>query len=353
MLNKIKHLTYHSRVIKKRSKLIPKIAKGYFNTLVLKKTVLRTIELALLTECNSKCEMCYASKMKKNNDQYLSVSEYEKIWKQADRLGAFSVILSGGEPTLHKDFFDIVSVLDPKNSIIALVTNSLNLNEHFLKEAKKLGIETLHLSLDGTDPKINDKVRGTQGHFQKVMESIETAKKAGIAVYISTVVAHNGLDKMKEMVKFTKEKNIGIVFSLACVSGNWANSKDVLLTPEEWQEVQTYMRANPCIRSDWTINFSLKTECPGGREKLNISPYGDITGCGMNYVSFGNIRQEPLEIIWKRMGQFPAFKKRSKDCLIGADKNYIEKYIKPLSDMTVPVQIDKHPKNPIPLKDLD
>ncbi|MDD2855773.1 MAG: SPASM domain-containing protein, partial [Desulfuromonadaceae bacterium] len=93
--------------------------------------------------------------------------------------------------------------------------------------------------------------------------------------------------------------------------------------------------------------------CPAGREKLNISCYGDVTGCGMNYVSFGNVREEPLENIWRRMGNFPDFKRRSPDCLIGADPDYIERYIKPLAGMTVPVRIDKHPANPIPLEKLD
>src|SRR3989339_1150712 len=131
MIQKLKHFAYHTRVIKRRYKLIPKIVLGYAKTLLLGQSVLRTIELALLTECNSKCIMCYASKMKKEDDKYLSVEEYRNVWKQASRLGAFSVILSGGEPTLRKDLFDIISVMDPKNTIFALVTNSLNLNKSF------------------------------------------------------------------------------------------------------------------------------------------------------------------------------------------------------------------------------
>lgn len=113
------------------------------------------------------------------------------------------------------------------------------------------------------------------------------------------------------------------------------------------------MRDNPFIRSDWTINFSCKVECPGGREKIAISPYGEVTGCGMNYVSFGNVRTEPLVKIWKRMGQFYYFKKRSPDCLIGADLEYIEKYLHPLASVQeLPVRIDQHPKHPVTFGDL-
>lgn len=354
MIQKVRHFAYHTNVIKGgRYKLLFKIFSGYTRTLLLRQNVLRTVEFALVAECNSRCMMCYASKLKRDNEEYLTVEEYRNIWEQASRLGAFSVILSGGEPTLRRDLFDIISVMDPANTIFALVTNALNLNKNFLAELKRAGVRTIHFSLDGIDAETNDYIRGAPGHFQKVIESIAEAKKIGITVCISTVIRHNGLDKMKEMVRFARENRIGVVFSLACVSGNWADEKDVLLARDEWNDVQSYMKANPHIRSDWTINFSMRQECPGGREKIAVSCYGDVTGCGMNYVSFGNVRREPLEKIWRRMGNFSYFRRRSPDCLIGVNREYIEKYIRPLSGLNVPVQIDKHPTAPVSLEELE
>ena len=122
---------------------------------------------------------------------------------------------------------------------------------------------------------------------------------------------------------------------------------------EEWDYVQHYMKANPHIRSDWTINFSMRQECPGGREKVNISCYGDVTGCGMNPISFGNVRHEPLKKIWKRMGNFPDFKRKNPNCLTGADIDYIKKYIEPIAGHVIPVQIDKHPTSPMSLEELE
>jgi len=296
---------------------------------------------------------CYATKIKKEDDTYMTVDEYRDIWKQASRLGAFSVILSGGEPTLRKDIFDIIAVMEPENTIIALVTNSLNLNASYLADLKKSGVGTIHLSLDSTDEVTNDLFRGAEGHYKKVIEAIEEAKKLGMTVCISTIIMHNGVDKMKEMVRFATDHQIGIVFSLACASGKWSDAENTLLLPEEWEYVQQYMKENAHIRSDWTINLSMKQECPGGREKLSISSYGEVTGCGMNYVSFGNVREESLEKIWRRMCNFPDFKRRSRDCLIGADQEYIRKYIKPLSGLNVPVRIDKHPTNPISIEELE
>ncbi len=354
MFQKAKHFVSHSKIIKRNINLIPKIASGYYKTLVLKQNVLRTLELALLTECNSECVMCYATEMKREDDHYLTPEEYRNLWQQARKLGAFSAILSGGEPTMRKEFFEIVEALNPHDSIIGLVSNSSMLNRPFLKDLKKAGIETLHLSLDSLDEEKNDRIRGMPGHYRHVMYAIEEGKKQGFHVFLSTVIMRDGMDKMKEIVQFAMKNEIGVIFSLACVSGEWSQAKDVLLTDEEWKYVQNYMKKNNgIIRSDWTINLSMKTECPGGREKISVSPYGDIQGCGMNYVSFGNIREEPLERIWRRSCEFPDFKRRPTSCLIGADMDYIERYIRPLSGKTVPVQIDQHPTNPISFAELE
>lgn len=353
MFRSLGYFAGHAHIIKFRPRLIGRILNGYARTLLLGQTVLRTLELTLLSECNSKCVMCYAANIKRKEDRYLSVSEYADIWRQAQRLGVFSAILSGGEPTLRKDLLEIISVLDPHNSIIGMTTNASLLTPEYLRALKQAGLNTLHLSLDGLSPEVNDPIRGMPGHFDMVMAAIDNAKTAGIHVFLSTVVSHGALDKMREIVQFADAKQIGVVFSLACISGNWGEEKGVILTPDEWREVQAFMRVNPHIRSDWTINFSLRQECPGGREKLSISPYGEIMGCGMNYVSFGNVREEPLETIWRRMKAFPYFKERSPDCLIGARRDYIEAYIAPLAGKTVPVDIQNHPTHPIPYSKLD
>ncbi|MGA1865125.1 MAG: radical SAM/SPASM domain-containing protein [bacterium] len=311
------------------------------------------MELSLLAECNSNCVMCYAANTKRENDSYLSVEEYKNLWQQASMLGAFTVTLSGGEPTLRSDLFDIISVLDPGNTIVALVTNSLNLNEDFLKDLKSAGVGTIHFSLDGSNELDNDSFRRIPGHFKKVIESINIAKKQGFTVCLSTIIMHNGMDNMKEMVKLATETGTGIVFSPACLSGRLEKEKDVLLTRDEWEYMLSLMKSHSRIRCDFTINLSMRQECPGGREKIGVSCYGDVSSCGMNPISFGNIREESLQKIWRRMHNFPDFKKRTRDCLIAVDYEYIDKYVRPLLGSTVPVSIDRHPVNPISFEELD
>lgn len=347
LLEKAKHFAYHSSLIRRNWRTVPSIASGYFKTLVLGKTVLRTLELTVTADCNVECEMCYATRIKSKDKKPLTPEEYGGIWREAKALGAFSIIISGGEATIRKDLFDVLRALEPGRSMIALVTNSTMLSKSYLERLWENGVTILHLSLNSVDPEENDRVRDFDGHFNKVTEMIAEAKKVGFEVCLSTVVSHNGLDNMRRITEFADNSGVGIVYSLACPTGNWAGAREQLLTSEEWEEVDLYMTANPHIRSDWTINFTMKKECPGGREKVCISPYGDVMGCGMNFISHGNVREEPLEKIWRRMGQWGPFKKRSKKCLIAVDQEYLDEYLIPVAGADVlPVPVEKHPVHP-------
>ncbi|MBF0103105.1 MAG: radical SAM protein [Desulfobacterales bacterium] len=348
---KFLHFVRHSSILQKNINVLPRVLLGYFNTLILKKKVLRTIEFTVTADCNVNCEMCYASKIKQKDKNYLTPEQYHSIWKQAKKLGAFSIIISGGEPTTRKDIVEVIAALDPRNTIIAFVTNSIRINKAFLHKLKESGVNILHLSLNSVDEDENDRMRDYKGHLKHVMSIITVAKEMGFEVCLSTVVSHNGFERTKKLTEFAKKNNIGVVFSLACPTGNWAGARENLLTSNEWIHIDQYMKNNPYIRSDWTINLSLKTECPGGREKICISPYGDVMGCGMNFISHGNVLEEPLEIIWKRMGEWWPFKKCSKKCLIALDEEYLEEYLLPIAGSTIlPVRLDQHPIHPMSLE---
>jgi len=343
----------HSRLVLSMPAVLRRVLAGYFRTLALGRTVLRTIEVAVTPACNCKCSMCYASRIDQPGQQLLTPNEYHDIWQQAKRLGAFSVIISGGEPTVREDLLEVIEAFEPRKSLIAIVSNGIE-TSRFLQRFVDAGVTTLHLSLDSTDPATHDEIRGHKGNFEKTLTTIAKAKELGLNTYISTVIWHGDMGRMDEMVAFAERNEIGIVFSLACPMGEKAGCEDFVITDQEWQAVKKKMSENPHIRSDWTINFSCRVECPGGREKLAVSPYGEITGCGMNFVSFGSVREEPLEKIWRRMRKFPDFARRSGDCLIGADREYIRRYLLPLSEHPVlPVRVCDHPTNPVSFEELD
>ncbi|MBP7216607.1 MAG: radical SAM protein [Candidatus Omnitrophica bacterium] len=344
MIRSIKHSIRHAQLLLDRPGIASRVIAGYVKTLLLRKPVLRVVEFVVNYECQSKCVMCFASKNRKKGQIPLSPSEIGKIWKQAQQLGAVAAVLEGGEATLRKDLLEIITQLEGKRCICSLITNAIGLDKKDLLTLKQTGLSSICFSLDGADAPTNDRMRGFIGHFEQVMRCIDWCKEIGLNTYVAPTFYHGELLKIKKIIALALSKGAMISASTAVLSGKWAAQKDCKLDEAEWREVREILRQYPEVRFDWNINYSLKYECPGGREKICIGIYGDVYGCATNPVSFGNVRNEPLKNIWQRMHTFEPFRKRSPICLVSEDEDYIRTFIDPIADHEEhPVNIGDHP----------
>jgi MoaA/NifB/PqqE/SkfB family radical SAM enzyme len=74
-----------------------------------------------------------------------------------------------------------------------------------------------------------------------------------------------------------------------------------------------------------------------------VSAYGEVSPCDFSPLSFGNLRDEPLKAIWKRMVRHPAYKHRSSVCRMQSER-FRHFYIDPIPDnATLPYDINKLP----------
>lgn len=340
----VKHFCDHCDKIVKRPLFILNLFRGYFRTLILHKQLLRIVEFSITYTCNSNCKFCYATKFQKKDQEILSLHEIKDVWWQAKKLGAIAAIVTGGEPTTRPDFFEVIKILEPKKHLITLNTNAIKFDEQMAKELASLGLAVVAFSLDGDSPETNDPIRNHEGHFQKVMQGIELCKKYRIKPTICPTITKDRLYMMEKMAALAKTLETDMVIAPASTFGNLAGDFEKRLSKNDWNYVMDVFDRHPHLRGDWTLNYSMRVECPGGREKINISPYGEITACTLNQLSFGSVRQESLQEIWNRIRNFEFYKKRSKICLIGFDEEYQEKVIDPISNSEInPVSIFEHP----------
>lgn len=336
---------YYSRFVIKTPRIIPRVVSGYFKTIVLKKNVLRAVEIALTYDCNSKCSMCSCAKMHKKGESILSLSEIKSIGKEANKLGAVLFIITGGEPTLRKDLYEIIKALNPEKNIISIVTNGLVLNQKKIFKLKEAGLNTIEFSLESDVASENDAIRGVPGHFAKVMESIRYAKEAKLNVGLSMVVTHNNFKLFRKMVKFARKLDAFLLLVCAGIVGRWDSKNELRINDNDWKKIEKIIRANPFVRGDFSVNFSGKVGCPAGNERIYISSYGDVLSCALNQISFGNIRKESLEKIWHRITKFPYYKKRNCYCLRTLNNDYIKRYLDPIKLYpSEPISIFEHPE---------
>jgi len=332
-----------------RPGLIYKIARGYFNTIVLHKPVLKSIEFSITAQCNSNCEMCFARFYGDPKKRELSVEEVREVWLQAKRLGAIGSYLLGGEPMMRNDIFDILEVLETRKYFVGIVTNSLLLTDKSIKRLKKSGVTFLSFSLDSIDEKENDRLRGCPGHYKKVISAISLAKKYKFRTDISCLLSHSTLPNIEKFIAFALKLSVDYIApSVMVPMGKWAGNDKEVLNQNDWIYINNLIKEYPCLKFDFLQNLSGSQMCPGGIEKLAIGPYGDVMTCNVNPISFGNVRKESLDTIWRKIQCFKFFKLRRnyKNCVVAADKEYQERILKPISKIQYqPIFYLDHPNN--------
>jgi MoaA/NifB/PqqE/SkfB family radical SAM enzyme len=313
--------------IRYRPVLLAKIARGYFRTLILRRPTLRVCEFSITADCQSRCGFCYAAKFRRNGQQPLTVDEIRSTWIQAQELGAFCAIVFGGEPLLHPRFFDIMRILEPKRHIVTVTTNGIGLTEEVVVELKRSGVFLINISLNSLDPELNDDLRGYPGHHRKVMEAIELCKKHGVDVFLPVATSKLHFDETLRIVDFAKREGVGVTINLMCAMGRAEGQHEEMFDEEFWAKLRGLYDSNPGLRSDFDVNLDLRIGCPAGFEKIHIAPYGHVTGCSMNPVSFGNVRETSLRRIVEKMRRFPHFSKRHPSCIVAVDQEYINDYM--------------------------
>jgi MoaA/NifB/PqqE/SkfB family radical SAM enzyme len=342
-LDGVKKASHQINKIRYRPVLVAKIARGYFRSLVLKEPCLRVCEFSITPDCQSKCQFCYASKFHKKGEEILTLEEIKSTWAQAKDMGAFCANLLGGEPLLHPQFLDIVEALEPKKHLITFATNCIALNEDIVKELKKLGIFLINISLNSLDPALNDKLRGYKGHYDHVMNAVELCKKYSIDISFPVATSKPHLKETYEIVEYAKQIGASVVVNLMCAMGRTEGELDLLFDEVFWKEYRKLVDSNSHLRADFDVNLTLKIGCPAGFEKIHFTPYGEVTGCSMNPVSFGNIREKPLADIVDKMRVFHHFAKRSPHCLVAIDGKYINDYMNYASNFeSIPYRVEEN-----------
>jgi MoaA/NifB/PqqE/SkfB family radical SAM enzyme len=331
--------------IRYRPALLAKIARGYFRSLVLKQPTLRCIEFSITNACQSKCGYCYANRFIMPGESLLSLDEIRSIWQQAKRMGAFSSVLLGGEPTLHRQFLEIVETLEPKSNIVTFATNSIAFDEKMVVELKKLGVFNVVISINSLEPEVNDELRGYAGHLEKALEAIALCKQHGMTVFLGVATGKPFLQETIELVEYARVNDLGVAINLMSPMGGAEGQTELLFDEEFWTEYRKLADSNPHIRSDFDWNLDLRIGCPSGYEKVHVGPYGDVTGCAIQSASFGSLREQSLESIVSKMRSFHHYAKRSNSCIAAVDPEYIQDYMDYASRYaSIPYPVEENPE---------
>jgi MoaA/NifB/PqqE/SkfB family radical SAM enzyme len=278
--------------------------------------------------------------------EIVSLDEMARFAKDIIRMGVVHINLTGGEPLLAENFFEVIKSLQPSKVLITVNTNGLLLSDDMLDKLERAGVDIIKISIDSPIEDEHDKSRGYSGCFKQAVKALDyIKKKKKMLAQISTVCIKENLnsERIWKLVKMANDYNALLGLTIPAASGKWINAKDILLGEEERAVLKELIKIPHVIRD--TDEAYLRSHCPAGSEEFYLTRYGDVIPCPLIQISFGNIKKETIYSIWKKMSDFKKFKNKQKSgCLAGEDKDFINKYLTPLEGYGhLPLSIENHP----------
>ncbi len=301
--------------------VIKRLTRNYLLKICLHKFPLRTVDICFDYICNFSCKHCYTTEFIDKNRRAMDIFDIKKAVNLCLGEGVFHFNLIGGEPTMDTRLFDVIDYIHIHGALISLATNGSLLTPGYVRKLKNHKLDLALISLDYSDAAKEDELRG-KGFFGKAMAAVENCLSAGVKVYISAVITKDEIegDSFRQLVNFCKEKNILLHVNLPALFGGWKGRNDLFFSEEDKNKARKLFK-NKYIRScEMSSYFS--SACRSGLEKLHITAYGDVLPCTFIPISFGNILEEDLGVIRKRIFKFPFIAMHNEMCIPATNVSY-------------------------------
>jgi radical SAM protein with 4Fe4S-binding SPASM domain len=315
----------------------------------------------LTQRCNLECAHCYMSAFAGADTRgELSTDECRRV---IDEIASVNpnvfLILTGGEPLLRKDIWDVAAYAAEKRFTTVFGTNGVLLREREAKLMKERGVLGASISLDSTDPRKHDAFRHLPNAWDGAVRATRVLNDAGLDFSLHMSVTDWNVDEVPAMVDLAKELGAKVLnFFFLVRTGRGRDLTDI--DAPAYERILTWLAkaqgvgsgppsfvqrflgrapaapapaafedpwSTPVGRADgllirakcaphfrriiWEMNPEsplLKNyahgSCPAGKYYCRITPEGDVTPCPYMPVSAGNLRAASFAEIWRSAGVF-------------------------------------------------
>lgn len=283
------------------------------------------IILDISHRCNLQCNICEIRKDKPI--QEYTLREVEGLINEVIDWQVKEFALSGGEPLLREDIFEILDFVQKIKYHIGILTNGIILSDSFIKRLLPYltcSCLSLSISLDALTPGIHDEIRGTKGCFDKTsgaLKRLSEFKKEypGINFNSISIILNENLEELLDLAVFLKSLNINSIQFQPLLSNNmimkerkkgakyWIPPERFAVLDRTIDSLIEFKINNPSLVRNSESNLRLMKKYFGGElnqkdvkcqyatKTMLIANNGDVTTC---FESYGNIRKNSLKEIY-------------------------------------------------------
>lgn len=164
------------------------------------------IILELTHRCNLYCKYCYRDAGSPNCEGYADPYKVKRLICEMAELGVKRIQLTGGEPTMHPNFVDILNLCIENEIFVNVITNGFGISKSCKDALKTLGPKygVVQVSIDGTR-EVHDKVRNKKGSYDSAAKLISDLAECGVAVDVASTVWGQSYEDLEHVCRLAKD----------------------------------------------------------------------------------------------------------------------------------------------------
>lgn len=263
---------------------------------------LQSAQIEITNRCNLSCLHCYNDSGAPLPDE-LTTEEIFSVIDGLSSMGAYHVTLSGGEPLMHPDLFEIINYARKAPMSVDIFTNGALITEDTIEEFKKAQIRRFNVSIDSVDESIHDTFRGKKGALRKTLDAVELLKEAGFTLKFSICLSQLTKDGIIDIIRYFRDFNLPD-FEIKPVRFSGRGVNGLAVSAEEYYhvlvDVFTYLKRD-FPEAIPEICKKTKEACEIARNSIGIKADGTILPCPAcdREMAVGNVRDTDLKKLWE------------------------------------------------------
>jgi len=297
----------------------------------------RLIAWELTRKCNLNCVHCRAGSDRGPYPGELDTEKCLQILAQIKEVGNPIVILTGGEPLLREDIFDLAHAGTAMGLRMVMATNGTLLTPDIIGQMKRSGIQRVSISIDGATARQHDAFRQVPGAYERAMEGIRLLKKNDFEFQINTTVSRHNVKDIAQILNLTVD--LGAVAHHIFLLVPTGRAKEMINQEIDAREYEKLLHWFYRMRDKVPLHLKatcaphyyriLRQEarkkgekvdfetygldgvtrgCLGGTAFCFISNTGIVQPCGYLELACGDLKTESFPSVWKNSSIFQSLK---------------------------------------------
>jgi heme b synthase len=295
----------------------------------------RLVAWEVTRACDLACLHCRAVAQPSADPRQLST---EEAFRLVDDIASFGepviLILTGGDPLKRPDIFAVSERASRAGLRVVMSPSGTQVTPASVAELKRVGVQRISVSLDGSTAALHDAFRQVRGAFEQATASLAYAREGALPFQINTTVTRHNRHDLADMLRLAVDLG-AVTWDVFMLVPTGRGKVQMEITPEEYEEtlhfvyeasqtapIQVKMTCAPHYkriqvqerrrsgtqRTPRHSAHGLSRGCMAGVGFCFVSHIGEVGGCGYLPLLAGNVRHAPLTEIYRESALFKSIR---------------------------------------------